>query len=145
MAAQIEENENWLPWEFKRQRPDKIPGCQDTSWLPTLDVGQSTCGEGQQCYYFSCGKCSSSVALGMLNSRYKSELEYIPLLSPSKVELLLLCFVVFSLSRSGYLVFSKYFRFNVLVGCEVPRLDLLQVISSTTPKAIEELVNFPDF
>ena len=57
---------------------------------------------------------------------------------------LLLCFVEFSLGLSGYLVFSKYFRFNVLVGCEVPRLDLLQVICSTTPQAIEEMVSFAD-
>ena len=78
MAVQLEENDNWLPWEFKRQRPDKVPGCQDTSWLPTLDEGQSICGEGRQCYYFSCGKCSSFIALDVLNSRYKSELEYIP-------------------------------------------------------------------
>ena len=50
----------------------------------------------------------------------------------SKIARRLLRFVVFSLSLSGYLVFSKYFRFNVLVGCGVPRLDLLQVICSTT-------------
>ena len=33
---------------------------------------------------------------------------------------------------------------NVLVGCEVPRLDLLKVICSTTLQAIEEMVSFAD-
>ena len=31
-----------------------------------------------------------------------------------------------------------------LLGCKVPRLDLLQVICSTTPQAIEEMVSFAD-
>ena len=32
-----------------------------------------------------------------------------------------------------------------LLGCEVPRLDLLQVICSTTLQSIEGLVSFADF
>ena len=78
MAAKYEDNHDWVLWKFKRQRPDKVPGCQDTSWLPTLDEGQLSCEEGQQCYYFSCGKCSPSLALDVFNSRHKTDLEYIP-------------------------------------------------------------------
>ena len=66
----------------------------------------------------------------------------IPLLSPSKIARLLLCFVVFSLGLSGYLVFPSVSDSMFLLGCEVPRLDLLQVICSTTLQAIEEIVSF---
>ena len=78
MEAKYEDNHDWVLWKFRRQRPGKVPGCQDTSWLPTLDEGQLSCEGGQQCYYFSCGKCSPSLALDIMNSRYKTDLEYIP-------------------------------------------------------------------
>ena len=49
MSAE-DDNVRWIPWELKRQRPNKVPGCQDTSWLPTLNIGQSSCEENQQCF-----------------------------------------------------------------------------------------------
>ena len=75
------ETNNWIPWEFKKERPDKVPNCQDTNWLPTLEEGQSTCKDGQNCYYFSCGKCISLLALDTFNSRYRNSIEYIPRIS----------------------------------------------------------------
>ena len=72
---------DWVSWEFKRQRPDKVPGCQDVASLPHLEKGETSCVEGQHCFYFSCGKCSSLLALKSLNPGYKSRIQYVPRIS----------------------------------------------------------------
>ena len=72
---------DWVSWEFKRQRPDKVPGCQDVATLPQLEEGKTSCGEGQHCFYFSCGKCSSLLALETLNPDYKNRMQYVPRIS----------------------------------------------------------------
>ena len=76
--ALLAEDKDWVTWNFKKQRPDKVPGCQDTRCLPTLADGQNTCRENQQCYYFCCLKCCSILPLDTFNSRYKSRLECVP-------------------------------------------------------------------
>ena len=72
---------DWVSCEFKRQRPDKVPGCQDVASLPHLEEGETSCGEGQHCFYFSCGKCSSLLALESLNPDYINQMQYVPRIS----------------------------------------------------------------
>ena len=72
---------DWVSWEFKRQRPDKVPGCQDVASLPHLEEAETTCGEGQYCFYFSCVKCSSLLALETLNPDYINRIQYVPRIS----------------------------------------------------------------
>ena len=72
---------DWVSWEFKRQRPDKVPSFQDVASLPHLEEGKTSCGEGQHCFYFACGKCSSLLALEILNPGYKNWMQYVPRIS----------------------------------------------------------------
>ena len=83
MSSDIDQSKtsDWVSWEFKRQRPDKVPGCQDVASLPHLEEGEASCGEGQNCFYFSCGKCSSLLALESLNPGYKNRMQYVPRIS----------------------------------------------------------------
>ena len=71
-------NQKWRPWEFRRGRPDKVPGCQDTSFLPVLGDGLISCEEGNQCFYFSCVKCCPLLGLDTFNAEYKTKVEYLP-------------------------------------------------------------------
>ena len=77
----LAENINWVPWTIKRQRPDKVPGVQEVFKLPKLEDSQTCCGEKQLCFYFSCHKCSSLLALDNFNTSYRSEVNYIPRIS----------------------------------------------------------------
>ena len=80
-VGEHQEAGDWVSWEFKRQRPDKVPGCQDVATLPQLEESETSCGEGQHCFYFSCGKCSSLLALETLNPDYKNRMQYVPRIS----------------------------------------------------------------
>ena len=75
------EKSGYMSWEFKRQRPDKIPGLQEVWRLPELPEGQTCCGEDQECFYFSCSKCASKLALDWLNPGYETSMQYIPRIS----------------------------------------------------------------
>ena len=83
MNSAVDESKtsDWVSWEFKQQRPDKVPGCQNVATLPHLEEGETSCGEGQHCFYFSCGKCSSLLALEFLNPDYKNRMQYVPRIS----------------------------------------------------------------
>ena len=50
-----------------------------------------------------------------------------------------------SFRLSGYLVFPSVSDSMLLLGCKVPRLDLQQVMYSTTLQAIEESVGLQIF
>ena len=67
-----------LSWQLKKQRPNKVPGNQNVSELPRLAQTQTSCPEGESCFYFTCNKCSSLLALDTLNPGYRRSLQCIP-------------------------------------------------------------------
>ena len=72
-----------IKWELKHERPEKIPGCQDTSQLHRLEPGSTDC-EGGQCFYYTCKMCIPKLTLEIFNSKYKTELYVVPRVSSIK-------------------------------------------------------------
>ena len=70
-------------WELKHERPEKIPGCQDTSQLHRLEPGSTDC-EGEQCFYYTCKMCIPKLVLEIFNSKYETELYVVPRVSSIK-------------------------------------------------------------
>ena len=66
-------------WAVKHERPEKVPGCQDTSKLHKLEPGDAR----KQCFYYTCRTCSVLLALETSIRKYKTELEVIP--RPSRI------------------------------------------------------------
>ena len=64
-------------WAVKHERPEKVPGWQDTSQLYKLEPGEMDC-EGEQCFYYTCRTCSVLLALETFIRKYRTELEVIP-------------------------------------------------------------------
>ena len=72
-----------IKWELKHERPEKIPGCQDTSQLHRLEPGSTDC-DGEQCFYYTCKMCIPKLTLEKFNSKYNTELYVIPRISSIK-------------------------------------------------------------
>ena len=64
-------------WELKHERPEKIPGWQDTSRLHRLEPGSTDC-EGEQCFYYTCKTCMPTLVLDKFNPCYRTELHVVP-------------------------------------------------------------------
>ena len=76
-------DEHSKTWELKHERPEKIPGCQDTSQLHRLDPGSTDC-EGEECFYYTCTTCMPKLALETFNPKFESELYVVPRVSSIK-------------------------------------------------------------
>ena len=70
-------------WELKHERPEKIPGCQDTSQLHRLDPESTDC-KGEECFYYTCKTCMPKLALDTFNPKFETELYVVPRVSSIK-------------------------------------------------------------